>query len=898
MQELEAERRWHGYVERNVDARVAQLRARDPHATHAGADRYARRVLAELLADDGELEALVGEDERYFGRIDHVEGHALYLGRTRVRDLLDERPASHAHVVDDVVTNWQAPAAAAFYRARPGAAHDVHRRRRFRFVDGQLVGYSDEELLPRRVVPSPPADVPAGAPGPGADGVEPVPEPAAGPVTATSAGEAGPGAEPEKPAGAAEPIGGGIDVLLDELGRERDAYMRDIVATIQAEQYELMESDNRTLLTVQGAPGTGKTAVALHRLSLLAFREPALRSSGLVLVGPSERFLEYVSRVLPALGDDQVRHTTVTELTTRTAAWTEQDRRVQRLKGDPRLAELLRRAVDRSLVVPDHPLEVTLDATVLTFSRADALAALRAVLADPAPHRSRHGLLVSRLVATLGQRFVAGLEGGSLRRSGVRDPYGELQRDRALQAYAEEMCPPVGPDDLLARLWSSSTLLLDVGRGLLDDDETSLLWRSWDARPRPEAPRSRRSAQQHRWSDADLPLLDELDVLVDGASQRVGHVAVDEAQDLTPMQLRSIGRRVPATGGVTLLGDLAQTTGPWMHRSWAELVEHLGHPATHVEAHLTQGYRLPGAVLALANAVLPHTGAEVAAARAVRDLPDSLTDIPVAPGADVLRTGADLAVALAGSALTALLAPARLLDRLGDEERARCLAAGVVLTTAEDAKGLEFDHVVLLEPAAFLDATEDADGSPDEAAAARALYVATTRATRSLALVHRRPLPFGLGDVVAAATRAAATQPVPAPPTPVHAPAIEAPTSHAVEAVGSLVLVERPVPAPGERWPYEHGGRAYKLSARHADVQDPTRKVWLSSVIGAAAARAIATALLQHRPEGGRIRVHDDGHVTTRAGMSSPMVYLGQVDPQLWFGPSELRASHVLAYSD
>jgi DNA helicase IV len=597
------------------------------------------------------------------GRLD-LDGvpKPLYVGRRWVHD--DEQEV--------VVINWQAPAARPFYTATPADPQRVTMRRRFRMHGRKLLDVTDEAL----------------------DG---------------SVLE-----------GAAV-----ADFLLEELDRSREGRMRDIVATIQADQYRLITAEPHGALVIQGGPGTGKTAVGLHRASWLLFSyRQQLGRRGVLVVGPNRTFIEYVSHVLPALGEEAVVQRAVDQLVDGIEPGREESREVARIKGDPRLADVVRRSVELAVRPAPEELVRSIDGAYVRVRQREVAELLDEALAPGfplAPARERFRIeLVRRFYRDYGQR----LQGAAYRAGDEVEQ--ALRRGGLLTRYLDRVLPLPRPDRLVRRLLMSPTALAEAADGILDRDEQRLLLRD---RPR--------RASELRWSDHDLPLLDEAQALVTGPPRRFGHVIVDEAQDLTPMQLRMIGRRA-ADGSLTMLGDLAQATGPIPYRRWEDVTPHLGAPDARIE-ELRHAYRVPAEIMALALPLLARIAPEVEAPLAYRTgaKPPRVRAVSgehlLAEG---LREVADL-TELDG--LIAVIAPRSL--------AAEAPAGGtfdetaVPVLTPRQAKGLEFDHVVVVEPAAIADEAGEQG--------LRELYVALTRPTKTLVVVHARPLPQELATTAA-----------------------------------------------------------------------------------------------------------------------------------------------------
>jgi DNA helicase IV len=572
----------------------------------------------------------------------------LYVGRRWVHD--DEH--------ESLVVNWQAPAARPFYTATPQEPHGVTQRRRFRASGRKLLDISDESL----------------------DG---------------SAVE-----------GAAV-----SDFLLEELERRREARMRDIVATIQSDQYRLITAEPDGALVVQGGPGTGKTAVGLHRASWLLYthREQLRR---VLVVGPNPTFMEYVSHVLPALGEEAVEQRAVSELLDGIEVGREEEPDVALLKSDTRLREVVARAVELAVVPAPEELVTYLDGEFVRVRERDVAALLEEALEGGDPV----GLARERFRMAVLRRFYERY--GELLGPQAFHSFDELERSLRrggfLTRWLERVLPLPQPEKLVARLLTSPGALAQASEGVLDDTERRLLRRD----------RPRRVADL-RWSDHDLPLLDEARTLLAGAPRAYGHVIVDEAQDLSPMQLLAISRRA-VDGSLTILGDVAQATGPVVYRRWDELEPYLPEEAELTVEELRHAYRVPAEIMDFALPLLDRIAPDVEPPLAYRKGGDSPRLVEVAEE-QLLEAALREAVALEDlDGLLAVIAPRSF--SVDD-------SFPFPILTPRQAKGLEFDHVVVVEPAAIADSGDRG---------LRELYVALTRPTKTLVVVHARPLPDGL----------------------------------------------------------------------------------------------------------------------------------------------------------
>jgi DNA helicase IV len=485
-----------------------------------------------------------------------------------------------------------------------------------------------------------------------------------------------------------------------------------------------VRADLDTSLCIQGAPGTGKTAVGLHRAAYLLYTYPErLRRSGVLVVGPNNAFLHYIGQVLPSLGEVGITQSTIAGL----LAWApraSEPAELAVLKGDARLADVLRRAVLAHVVKP------TEDVVAIVGTRRYRVAA----------HHLRRYVDDARRALDTGLRWSVARErlrtqvGEDVRRQ--REDAGgapsdadtaRVARSPAVRAWVDAVWPELSAPQLLARLYGDTEFLARCAGTSLTEAERAALHR-------PAPP----SVKAIRWTAADTVLLDELDALLHGTATFV-HAVVDEAQDLSAMQCRAVARRCPL-GSVTVLGDLAQATTPWATGSWPATLRHLGHDGALLRP-LTVGYRVPGEVLELANRLLPHIAAELPAATSVRQGADALRMAPrgalVEAVRECLAADGSVGVIAADDSTTAVLAELRragiAAEQLEDGADPR-----VAVVAASSAKGLEFDSVVLVEPAAIV------AGEPTRTSGLRRLYVVLTRAVSRLRVVHDEPLPAEL----------------------------------------------------------------------------------------------------------------------------------------------------------
>ncbi|CAM5463700.1 HelD family protein [Streptomyces atroolivaceus] len=597
------------------------------------------------------------------------EGERFYIGRRHVHD---------AHG-DPMVIDWRAPVSQPFYQASRNNPLDVDHRRRFGYTGGELTAYEDEHLT---------------------DPTE---------TEQTS------------------------KLLQAEIERPRVGPMRDIVATIQPEQDEIVRSDLGGTVCVQGGPGTGKTAVGLHRVAYLLYaHRERLARTGTLVVGPNRSFLHYIEQVLPALGEMEVRQATVEDLVaSRVEVRGTDESAAAVIKGDARMAEVLRRAVRSHVTTPAEPVVVVRGSRRWRVPAYEIEEMTVELLARDMRYGAAHEALPQRIAHAVLVRME---EAGEAPDDRVQNA---VARNPAVKAAVKAIWPAVDPAKLVLRILTDAEFLATHAEGLLTGDEQKQILM---ARPA-------RSVKSARWTAADAVLIDEAADLV-ARTHSLGHVVIDEAQDLSPMQYRAVGRRC-STGSATVLGDLAQGTTPWSTRSWEQALFHLGKSDAVVE-ELTAGFRVPREVIAYASRLLPSIAPGLAPVESVREAPGSLAVREVAV--------ADLDAAVVAACEESLLQEGSI-GLIAADARIPALSAALAAaghsflspgqeTTAESrltlvpaslAKGLEYDYVVLDEPAAVV------DGEPDERTGLRRLYVALTRAVSGLVVLHAAPLPDQLG---------------------------------------------------------------------------------------------------------------------------------------------------------
>jgi DNA helicase IV len=660
--------------------------------------RFERDVIWDTIV--GRLRDLqLGDASLVFGRIDRapvddgqIVGDTFYIGRFAVADEGQE----------PVVVDWRAPVAEPFYRATGRAPMGLERRRHFATRGRAVLGLEDELFggAAERLGAAP-------------DGT---------PLNCSALSDVR-----------------GQQTLMASLEMARTGRLTDIVATIQGEQDEIIRAELPGVLVVQGGPGTGKTVVALHRAAYLLYthRFP-LEGQGVLVIGPNRLFLGYIEQVLPSLGEAGVELVVLADLLADTVSIRGTDApTTARVKGDLRMAKVLVNAVRdrRRALRRDLAIGVGVETLRLTVKQSAA------IVADARRRARTHNA---------GRRFVEQSVYDALSRSSRQELSATDVRERVRNAPEVRealawMWPVLTPAQFLNDLFGSRALLRSAAGSRLAEHEVEALYRE----------RSH-TADEIAFTSDDVPLLDEARALLgprprrrgrpadDDEIRTYGHIVVDEAQDLSPMQLRMLNRR-SLNGSMTIVGDIAQATGAWAHASWDEILALLPDRRPPRRAELTIGYRIPAPNMELAARVLRVAAPDLSPPRSIRQVGTVPTlvrlDTPDALGAAVAEA-AQVELEEVGAGNVGVIVPASLIDTVADGLTAAGMQFGLASRNGLDeritivpialTKGLELDATVVVEPAAIVD---------EEAQGLRALYVALTRSTKRLTLVHARPLP-------------------------------------------------------------------------------------------------------------------------------------------------------------
>jgi len=663
-----SEKKYLEFVQENIVLREDELEELHKNASASVADGKAQQELRDFYR-----QAQVPDiDNPYFIRVDLSNGEIRYYGYQKLRHTTLSSPVPITHqAVDDLLVLSSKSDGKGYHADYPENLPDLVARTRFMIQQGKIVKISEEFLD---------------------------------------------GSREEHSVVAAE-------IVTESIEKTRNKKMQPISSTLQPDQFLITREPISHSLAIQGPPGSGKTAVLLERLARIAFADEAVSRKGMLLIGPNKPFMEYVSQVLPTLGENDIALKSIDELSefskNANSPSIESEALIY-IKGSDEMKLLLENLVEGHLrILPKSSFMKILDIAI-EFTTADSFQMLQSIEEDAYPNfTQKRKVAETRVRNLLVERFQKAwiAKRGELRTL-QGDPAQLINQESAFRTIIRNMFPTIDPLGLLTKLKSDATFFMENAKNIFESEDL-LTWME-EAEP-----------QSAKITPSDIPILDYLDFLISEPIRKWGHIAIDEAQDLTPMQLSMVSRRLDKSATLSLAGDLAQATGTQYYESWYGILLYLEQELEYSQKELTRSYRVPSDVLDYAQQFLAASGVNVSASEPFLERKDSL----------------EFSV-IQGSKMQNLDAIARTTEHLAKKESVLILApkkereifvnhifpdngnAHVRIMDPTEVKGLEFDAVIIVDPESILE-----DFPWSKSRLARLFYVLTTRSTKKLVLI-------------------------------------------------------------------------------------------------------------------------------------------------------------------
>jgi hypothetical protein len=656
------------FVKVNIELEREDLERLLKDSAVGGAGPKSGRNIAESLMR--KKDELPSVKEPYFVRVDLIDGQTLYYGFGTLSKASDSPQIPQSHLgVDYFLT---------YHRNNDGIGRsvlpisdfpDVVRRIRFQIKNGKILKLAEEKN----------------------SGIKSLP-----------------------------PKVMAKEQLEDVITSTRSDSLQPVGATLQPDQFKLIRETANTILAIQGPPGSGKTVVLLERLSRIAFADPATKKKGMLLIGPNQQFLEYVKDALEVLGNSDIIMSTPEDLTSWKSSQEVDPDEIQILKGFEDITRVIDNYFKSTPSVLDDSYKIKIADIEIEFTVLDSLDVISTLKNENVIYsqlRLRAGVIVTNLLTE--RFFQSWEETGRQRRQVEGDPAKLIQASSTYRTIIRNMYPELTPESVLKDLKKSAKTFIASAQSVFEDNDI----RAWLTNVIPNPFDIRLD---------DIPLLDYIQFKIQGTSEVWGHIAVDEAQDLTPMQLRMLRRRTDSASSISLTGDLAQATGVVVYETWPDITNYLSDDDP-IQEKLTRSYRVPKEILSYANQFLALSEVVVDAAEPFLEKPDSLKlHQPFDVSSAIKQAEQLISENLLNERSVLLVGNSDIVTRFKTENFETRGKAHFKAYTAKEVKGLEFDVVIILNPGDILN-----ELFYEPSKAARLMYVLTTRSTQQLHVIGR-----------------------------------------------------------------------------------------------------------------------------------------------------------------
>lgn len=664
----ESELAYLGVVNKNIKLREDELEELHRNASAGAADSKSQQTLRDFYRNV----QVPDPDNPYFVRVDLSNGEIRYYGYQKLRQTIKSPPIPPSHEgVGDLLILSSRSDGKGYTADYPENLPDLVARTRFIIKFGKIVKISEEFFDSSRE------------------------------ENAVIASE----------------------IVAESIGETRNKKMQPISSTLQPDQFQITREPITHSLAIQGPPGSGKTAVLLERLARIAFADEAVYKKGMLLIGPNKAFMEYVSQVLPTLGETDIERKSIDELShyskNLNSPVVESEDLIY-IKGSENMKALLENLVEGQMKVISKSAFLKVMDISLEFTPADSLRMLLEIEEESYSNfNQRRKVAENRLRNLLVERFQ---EGWTAKRGDLRalqgNPTQLITQESAYRTILRNMFPNIEPVGLLTKLKADASFFMECAKGAFDPED-QLIWLEES------------EMQSSKVTRHDVAILDYLDFLINEPIKKWGHIAVDEAQDLSPMELAMVSRRLDANATLSLAGDLAQQTGTQYYESWDGVLQLLEQEYAYSKKELTRSYRVPSDILVYAKQFLDASRINVSASEPFLHREDSL-EFSEIEGAkervmDVISRATEH---LKNKESVLILAPKSTRGIYSKYTFPDNGNAHVRVMDPTEVKGLEFDAVLIVDPEEIL-----ADYPWGKSRLARLFYVLATRPTKKLVMI-------------------------------------------------------------------------------------------------------------------------------------------------------------------